>query len=125
VPHTDDPRTIGERVSDAIARFGGSWRFILLAVSVIALWVGWNLLAPHPFDPYPFILLNLFLSLVAAFQAPFILMSQHRQEKKTDSAYRALFGELKLNGEKSLAHERQMLKILKTLEPPRPEQPAP
>jgi uncharacterized membrane protein len=80
-------RTFGERLADKIAVFGGSWRFILLFAAAIALWVLTNtvLLADAgkpPFDPYPFILLNLFLSLVAAIQAPIIMMSQNRQAAK-------------------------------------------
>jgi uncharacterized membrane protein len=78
-----DTRTLGERVADGIAAFGGSWTFILLFLAVLIAWITLNavLLAPHgrAFDPYPFILLNLALSLVAALQAPVIMMSQNRQ----------------------------------------------
>lgn len=113
---TDDPRTFGERVSDAIARFGGSWKFIFLATLFICGWCAANLVFA-PFDPYPFILLNLGLSMVAALQAPFILMSQARAEKKQDEAYRELFSELKALARKNLALERQILQAVKRAKP--------
>jgi uncharacterized membrane protein len=76
-------RTVGERLADRIASFGGSWTFILLFFGVLAAWTGVNtlLLAPHgrAFDPYPYIFLNLVLSTLAALQAPVIMMSQQRQ----------------------------------------------
>jgi uncharacterized membrane protein len=76
------PLTFGERLSDKIADFGGSWKFIIIFLSVIVLWMGVNvwLYANQGFDPYPFILLNLVLSCIAALQAPVIMMSQNRQE---------------------------------------------
>jgi uncharacterized membrane protein len=76
--------SLGERLSDKLAGFGGSWRFILLFGSVLAVWIAFNslLLLSTPFDPYPFILLNLVLSCLAAIQAPVIMMSQNRQEAK-------------------------------------------
>lgn len=70
--------TFGERLSDKIARFGGSWTFILLFASSIAIWVVWNSSSEVRFDPYPYILLNLFLSCLASLQAPIIMMSQNR-----------------------------------------------
>ena len=74
---------LGDRVADQIAAFGGSWRFILLSAATIAGWIALNsYLLARPFDPYPFILLNLALSCVAAFQAPVIMMSQNRQAAK-------------------------------------------
>ena len=80
----DTKWTYGERLSDKIAEFGGSWRFIILFTSFMAIWILLNslLLIFHPFDPYPFILLNLILSTLAALQAPIIMMSQNRQEAK-------------------------------------------
>ena len=80
----EDAATFGERVADRIASFGGSWRFIISFCSVLAIWVLINVyvLAAHPFDPYPFILLNLFLSALASIQAPLIMMSQNRQEAR-------------------------------------------
>jgi uncharacterized membrane protein len=79
-------RTFGQRVADRVARFGGSWTFILLFAGVLVAWVVLNslVLARHgeAFDPYPYILLNLFLSMIAALQAPIIMMSQNRQAAK-------------------------------------------
>jgi len=77
-------RSLGERISDFVANFGGSWTFIALFFIGLFCWIGYNLLtAPWGnFDPYPFILLNLLLSCVAAVQAPIIMMSQNRQEAK-------------------------------------------
>ncbi len=75
--------TVGQRAADRIAKFAGSWAFIFLFTAVLILWmVGNVLLAKRAFDPYPFILLNLVLSCVAAIQAPLIMMSQNRQEEK-------------------------------------------
>lgn len=76
--------SFGERMADRVADWGGSWRFILGFVVVLALWMAGNVLGlmVRPFDPYPFILLNLVLSCVAALQAPIIMMSQRRQEAK-------------------------------------------
>ena len=78
--------TRGQRAADAVASFGGSWVFVGLFASVMLGWVGLNawLLAARgaSFDPYPYILLNLFLSMLAAIQAPIILMSQNRQSEK-------------------------------------------
>lgn len=78
------PRSFGQRAADAVAGFGGSWNFIALFIGVVVVWVGLNSLAlvRQPFDPYPFILLNLVLSLIAAVQAPVIMMSQNRMEAK-------------------------------------------
>ena len=74
--------TLGQRAADAIAKFAGSWAFIFSFTGVLILWMVVNtLLAAKAFDPYPFILLNLVLSCVAAIQAPLIMMSQNRQEK--------------------------------------------
>ena len=75
--------TLGQRAADAIARFAGSWAFIFAFTAVLIFWMIINaLLAAKAFDPYPFILLNLVLSCVAAIQAPLIMMSQNRQEEK-------------------------------------------
>ncbi len=75
--------TLGQRAADAIARFAGSWAFIFSFTGVLVAWMVINvLLASRAFDPYPFILLNLVLSCVAAIQAPLIMMSQNRQEEK-------------------------------------------
>lgn len=76
--------TVGQRIADQVASFGGSWTFILTFFSFIIIWMTVNVwfLASKPFDPYPFILLNLILSCLAAIQAPIIMMSQNRQEQK-------------------------------------------
>jgi uncharacterized membrane protein len=76
--------SVGDRLADKVAEFGGSWRFIILFGFVCALWIGVNgaVLLWRPFDPYPFILLNLILSCLAALQAPVIMMSQNRQDAK-------------------------------------------
>ena len=75
--------TLGQRAADAIAKFAGSWAFIFAFTGVLILWIVVNtILASNAFDPYPFILLNLVLSCVAAIQAPLIMMSQNRQEEK-------------------------------------------
>jgi uncharacterized membrane protein len=76
---TAEPLTFGNRVADAVASFGGSWPFIFLALGAIVIWLLINVAAAAPFDPYPFILLNLVLSCLAALQAPIIMMSQNRQ----------------------------------------------
>ena len=75
--------TVGQRAADQIAKFAGSWAFIFSFTGVLIAWMVINgLLASRAFDPYPFILLNLVLSCVAAIQAPLIMMSQNRQEEK-------------------------------------------
>ena len=75
--------TLGQRAADAIAKFAGSWAFIFAFTGVLILWMVVNtILASNAFDPYPFILLNLVLSCVAAIQAPLIMMRQNRQEEK-------------------------------------------
>jgi CRP/FNR family cyclic AMP-dependent transcriptional regulator len=75
--------TMGDRIADGVARFGGSWSFIITFGVVLAAWVTVNvILATRAWDPYPFILLNLFLSMLAAIQAPIIMMSQNRQDVK-------------------------------------------
>jgi uncharacterized membrane protein len=75
---TSEPVTFGQRVADKVASFGGSWSFIIIAVTAIGAWVLINT-RRESFDPYPFILLNLILSCTAALQAPIIMMSQNRQ----------------------------------------------
>jgi len=82
----DQTLSLGQRLADRIATFGGSWTFISLFLSVLVAWVVLNSVilvrAGRPFDPYPYILLNLFLSMLASLQAPIILMSQNRQAAK-------------------------------------------
>ena len=76
--------TPGQKISDKVARFGGSWKFIILFGIILTLWIVFNVVAirHYKFDPYPFILMNLILSCIAALQAPVIMMSQNRQEEK-------------------------------------------
>ena len=75
--------TFGERIADEVARFGGSWAFIISFLAILVVYAGINItLRGRAWDPYPFILLNLFLSMLAAIQAPVIMMSQNRQDTK-------------------------------------------
>lgn len=79
----EDETTLGERIADAVAQFGGSWNFILSFLVVLIAYTAVNIFAKSTaWDPYPFILLNLFLSMLAAIQAPVIMMSQNRQDAK-------------------------------------------
>ena len=80
----DQNWTLGERLADKIATFGGSWAFLMCFTAFLAIWIIVNtvVMVTHPADPYPFILLNLILSCIAAVQAPVIMMSQNRQEAK-------------------------------------------
>lgn len=98
--------TLGERVADHVAQFGGSWTFIGIFGAVLFGWMALNswILVRHPFDPYPFILLNLVLSTIAALQAPVIMMSQNRQDKKD-----RLRGELDYDVNRRAHHEIQGL----------------
>ncbi|MES2880680.1 MAG: DUF1003 domain-containing protein [Bacteroidota bacterium] len=74
----------GQNISDMVASFGGSWKFIISFSVILTVWILFNTLAPrkNEFDPYPFILMNLVLSAIAALQAPIIMMSQNRKEEK-------------------------------------------
>ena len=74
--------TLGDRVADVVASFGGSWRFIGIFLATMATWILWNLFARYKFDPAPFMGFNLILSMLAALQAPIIMMSQNRQDAK-------------------------------------------
>ncbi len=110
----DTDATFGQRAADAVAKFGGSWTFISLFVAVLVAWVALNafLLAQrgHSFDPYPYILLNLFLSMLAAIQAPIMLMSQNRQaEKDRFNAEHDYEVNLKAELEIMLLHEKMDL----------------
>ncbi|MCO5296783.1 MAG: DUF1003 domain-containing protein [Fimbriimonadaceae bacterium] len=80
----ETPPSFGDRVADRVASFGGSWAFIGLFLGIMVCWIGINgfALLAHPFDPFPFILLNLVLSCLAAMQAPVIMMSQNRHAEK-------------------------------------------
>jgi uncharacterized membrane protein len=87
VEEYDEKLTFGQRVADKMALFGGSWQFIIIFGIILFTWIGVNafILVKKPFDPFPFILLNLILSCLAAIQAPVIMMSQNRQESKDRS----------------------------------------
>ena len=122
-PEEDGKRSLGQRVADGVAKFAGSWAFIFCFLGGMALWMCINvLMAANAFDSYPFILLNLLLSLVAAVQAPLIMMSQNRQEEKdrarAESDYRVnlknelLIGELYKRTERILAAQNKILKLL-------------
>lgn len=102
--------TAGQHLADRIAAVGGSWRFIILFVIVIVVWIVINtiILITRPFDPYPFILLNLVLSCLAAIQAPVIMMSQNRQEAR-DRLHAARDYQVNLKAELEIRHLHQKL----------------
>ena len=81
--HAENKDSFGQKAADSLARFAGSWKFVIGFTVVLICWILVNaIMLTKPFDPYPFILLNLVLSCVAAIQAPLIMMSQNRQEQK-------------------------------------------
>ncbi|MDI9311063.1 MAG: DUF1003 domain-containing protein [Limnohabitans sp.] len=98
-----DNRTFGQRIADKVAAFGGSWTFIISFFVFLLLWIFTNVyfLTNKGFDPYPFILLNLILSCIAALQAPIIMMSQNRQEEKDRERAKKDF-QINLNAEKEI-----------------------
>jgi uncharacterized membrane protein len=101
--------TFGQRVADRVATFGGSWTFIISFGGFLAIWIALNVifLANKGFDPYPFILLNLILSCIAALQAPVIMMSQNRQEEKDrERAKKDYMVNLKSELEIRILHEK-------------------
>lgn len=101
----DEEFTLGERIADAVARFGGSWAFIITFGAILVVYTALNVgLGRSAWDPYPFILLNLFLSMLAAIQAPVIMMSQNRQDKKD-----RLRSELDFEINRRAEHEIQLL----------------
>ena len=101
----EDALTVGDRVADAVARFGGSWSFIIACLIALTIYTVINVwLGKQAWDPYPFILLNLFLSMLAAIQAPVIMMSQNRQDAKD-----RLRGELDYAVNRRAESEIQML----------------
>jgi uncharacterized membrane protein len=82
-PSDIEETTFGQMLADKVASFGGSWTFLIIFAAILMFWVTLNLLlATRAFDPYPYILLNLFLSMLASIQAPIIMMSQNRQAAK-------------------------------------------
>jgi len=101
----EEKATLGERIADSVARFGGSWAFIITFMAVLVIYTIVNIsLGKSAWDPYPFILLNLFLSMLAAIQAPVIMMSQNRQDTKD-----RLRGELDFDVNRRAASEIQGL----------------
>jgi uncharacterized membrane protein len=105
----EEELSIGQRLADKVADFGGSWSFILFFLGFMVLWISINtyVLIQHPFDRYPFILLNLILSCLAALQAPIIMMSQNRQEEKDRSrAKKDYMINLKSELEIRMVHEK-------------------
>lgn len=80
--YEEDSPSFGAKAADRLAQFAGSWIFVISFCAVLGRWIAFNLIYIRPFDPYPFILLNLVLSCLSALQAPLIMMSQNRQEKK-------------------------------------------
>ena len=108
-PDDEDSLTLGQRVADKVASFGGSWTFILSFMAFLLTWIGINffVLMNRWFDPYPFILLNLILSCIAALQAPVIMMSQNRQsEKDREKAHNDYMINLKSELEIRMLHEK-------------------
>jgi len=107
--------SFGERLSDLLTKYAGSWGFIILFIFVV---VGWiivnNSMNQDAFDPFPFILLNLGLSLLAAIQAPIILMSQNREEQK-DRERAELDYQINLKAENEVADMQKDLEIIKQL----------
>jgi uncharacterized membrane protein len=112
----DDQLTFGQRVADRVAAFGGSWTFIIIFASVLVTWIVLNSVVlskiNDTFDPYPYILLNLFLSMIAAIQAPVIMMSQNRQAAK-DRLDAAHDYEINLKAELEIAHLHQKMDELR------------
>lgn len=122
----EEKLSIGDKISDKMARFGGSWAFIISFVGILVVWIAFNTIvaAQKIFDPYPFILLNLILSCIAAIQAPIIMMSQNRQEQKdrlrSENEYQI---NLKAEIEIRMLHEKmdhllmdQWVRLMKTQE---------
>jgi uncharacterized membrane protein len=105
----EEKYTLGQRMADHVASFGGSWRFIIIFMSFLMVWIAVNafVLLSRPFDPFPFILLNLILSCIAALQAPVIMMSQNRQdEKDRERAKKDYMINLKSELEIRMLHEK-------------------
>ncbi|MEZ0607497.1 DUF1003 domain-containing protein [Fibrella sp. WM1] len=113
LPDPDANLTFGQRLADRIADFGGSWTFILLFLGIIIVWMTTNVwyLSNRGFDPYPFILLNLVLSCLAALQAPVIMMSQNRQEERDRERARQDY-EVNLKAESEIRLLQQKMDLL-------------
>jgi len=119
-----DDRTSGQRLADNVAAIGGSWGFIIGFGLALALWIGWNVFGSRlhlAFDPYPFIFLNLMLSMLAAIQAPVIMMSQNRAAARDREAaehdyvvnLRAELEIMHLHDKVDAMRERQMMEMLR------------
>jgi uncharacterized membrane protein len=112
----EEQLTVGQRIADKVAAFGGSWRFIIIFGTILVAWIVLNSVAlariHDSFDPYPYILLNLFLSMLAAIQAPVIMMSQNRQAAK-DRLDAAHDYEVNLKAELEIANLHQKLDELR------------
>jgi uncharacterized membrane protein len=106
----DETSTPGQRIADKVAEVGGSWAFIIGFTLVMTFWISFNahILNKHPFDPYPFILMNLILSTLAAIQAPIIMMSQNRQSTK-DRLTAEQDYQVNLKAELQIRHMHDML----------------
>lgn len=116
--------SFGQRVADKVAEFGGSWTFIILFIVIMLVWMASNtlfLVSEEAFDPYPFILLNLVLSSLAALQAPIIMMSQNRQSDK-DRMAAALNYEVSLKTDLEIIRLHQKLDELIAAKTNNPEQ---
>jgi uncharacterized membrane protein len=116
-PHVHDPNaafdqqmTLGQRVADRVAAFGGSWTFIGMFLLVMAVWIALNAARVATFDPFPFILLNLLLSCLAALQAPVIMMSQNRQAVK-DRYDAKVDYEVNVRAEMEISHLKEKLDV--------------
>ena len=108
----EDAETVGERIADTVASFGGSWTFISAFAIVLAIYTCINVtLKGRAWDPYPFILLNLFLSMLAAIQAPVIMMSQNRQDKK-DRVRSELDFDVNRRAESEIQHLARKLNLI-------------
>ncbi|SNS32656.1 Cyclic nucleotide-binding domain-containing protein [Granulicella rosea] len=108
----EEEMTFGERIADKVASFGGSWTFIILFAIVLIVYSGVNIvLKGKAWDPYPFILLNLFLSMLASIQAPVIMMSQNRQDKK-DRVRAELDFEVNVRAEAEIQELSRKLRLL-------------
>ena len=124
-PKREQKVTFGQKAADAVAKFAGSWAFIFSFISVMIIWMVLNvLLAINAFDPYPFILLNLVLSCIAAVQAPLIMMSQNRQEaidrRRAENDYKVnlksefLIDELYKKTEQIYETQKKILKFIES-----------
>lgn len=110
---SDQQKSVGDRWADKVAKFGGSWTFIIFLKVMLIAWIVLNswVMLQQPFDPYPYIFLNLVLSCIAALQAPIIMMSQNRQEAKdrirAEKDYR-----INLKAEREIQELKDLLKEL-------------